>query len=226
MKEVKINNIICSNKVSFKRIFFVFVIMSIVGSLYEQILFIIQNIYQNGEFVWERRAMLLYGPFNIVYGVGAVAIILILNKKNISNLKIFVYGSLLGGFIEFIMSYIQEVTLKSVFWDYQNHFLNIDGRTTIPYMLFWGLATLFFIKIVYPNINVFFDKIPKKFLTIFTSVLIIFFLINFTLTVCALHRANLRDKNIYPSTFVGEFCDKYYTDEYLDKAFPNLIKRS
>ena len=48
----------------------------------------------------------------------------------------FLIGALGGGAVEYILSVLEELVLGTRSWDYSAYFLNIGGRTTLPYMLF------------------------------------------------------------------------------------------
>ena len=67
-------------------VFWIFVIGSFVGCVYETIL----SFFQRGYF--ESRQGLVYGPFTPVYGAGAVLFLLLLEKrKNIFSIFLQVY---------------------------------------------------------------------------------------------------------------------------------------
>ena len=79
----------------------IFVIFSIVGFIYETILEYIQtgNIFSKQE--------LMYGPFTIVYGIGAV-IFTILAKKFKNMAVIFLIASFWGGLLEYLYSFFKK----------------------------------------------------------------------------------------------------------------------
>lgn len=54
-----------------KKLFFVFLIGSVIGSLYEEILFLVQHLMATGELAWSLRRGVIWGPFNVIYGFGA-----------------------------------------------------------------------------------------------------------------------------------------------------------
>ena len=205
---------------SFKKLFFIFVIGSVIGVLYEQILNLVKIYFATGEVVWELRRGVIYGPFNPLYGAGAVLVIYLLAKPNYSNIKTFIYGSLLGGFLEYFISLLQEIFTHTTSWDYSYHFLNIGGRTTIPFMLVWGLFALIFVKIVYPFLSI--EKIPINIGNIIFYILFIFLIIDMFISWTALFRSAMRRNNIEPATPVGRLYDKIYPDSVLSKSFPNM----
>lgn len=202
----------------FARIFMFFVIGCVIGVYYEQILYF----FMRG--VWESRKGIIYGPFNPIYGFGFAFFVLFLGK-NIDTRKwylTYLYACLLGGFAEFSLSYIGEVLFNSTSWDYTGYFLNIGGRTTVPFMLFWGLGGLVFMKLVYPFVSKLISKIPYGFAKIAFPLLVVFMCLNMLVSYTALIRQGMRLKGIPPRTFIGRWYDEVYNDEFLKKVYPNM----
>ena len=98
------------------------------------------------ELVWQLRRGVIYGPISPIYGMGAVLMIAILGRKKRPDYQTIFYGALLGGGFEYLISFLQETFLGTVSWDYTNEFLNINGRTTIPYAFVWGLLLFYLLK--------------------------------------------------------------------------------
>ena len=132
--------------ICFEKLFAVFIIGSVIGSLYEEILNFLLVYSRTGQFVWEYRRGVIYGPFNIIYGIGAVIIVSLLADRKHKWYETILYGSLLGGGIEYLISFLQETFTRTTSWDYSNKFLDINGRTTLPFMLIWGIFSFLFRK--------------------------------------------------------------------------------
>lgn len=207
---------------SAKKLFFIFVIGSVFGVLYEQLLNLVKIYFKTGDIVWELRRGVLYGPFNPLYGAGAVLVIYFIAKKNYSNIKTFIYGALLGGALEYFISLLQEIFTHTTSWDYSNHFLNIGGRTTIPFMIVWGVFVLVLVKGLYPIISNFIESIPVKFGNVLFYFLLIFLIVDMLISWTVLFRSAMRRNNIEPVTPVGRIYDKIYPDNVLVKKFPNM----
>ena len=95
------------------KVFWVFIIGSIIGYIVEMIV----GILQNGHLV--SRQGLLIGPFIQVYGIGLVSYYLVISRtKNMSNVKIFIISMILGGVVEYLFSYFQEKLFGTISWDY------------------------------------------------------------------------------------------------------------
>lgn len=206
---------------SFKKLFFIFVIGSIIGVLYEEILNTVKIYLATGDIVWELRRGVIYGPFNPLYGLGAVLVVYLLVRPNYSNIKTFIYGGLLGGLLEYFISLFQEIFTHTTSWDYSNHFLNIGGRTTIPFLIAWGIFTLIFAKIIYPYLSKWIEKIPINIGNIVFYILLIFLIIDMFISWTALFRGAIRKSDIEPITPIGRLYDKIYPDSVLSKHFPN-----
>lgn len=207
---------------NFQDLFLIFIFGSLVGVFYEEILSLVKNIYYNNSFTYETRSGLIYGPFNPLYGFGFVVFTYILGKKERKWYITFLLASLLGGAVEYVISFLQETIIGTVSWDYSQKFLNINGRTTVIFMLFWGLAGLLYIKLVYPILLKWFQSWNIQTKNIIVIVLLIFITFDMLLSFTALIRQSFRKQNIKPYTIVGELYDKYYTDEYLGKIYNNM----
>lgn len=201
----------------FKKIFVFFVIGCIIGTYWEEMLFFFTHNFQ-----MTNRQGMLYGPFSPIYGAGFSIFVLLLGKNNEKHtiLKTYLYSCLIGGVVEYLTSFIAEKCFGVTFWDYHDLFLNINGRTTIPFMLVWGLGGLAIMKVCYPLISKWLEKVPLRLGNIIFNVFFVLFTIDFVLTYSAFGRMALRDQGVKPYTFYGEFLDNTYSDEYMAAQFP------
>lgn len=211
-------NKIFAKGICFDKLFIFFVLGSLFGSFYEEIIFF----FQTGS--WTSRHDLLYGPFSCLYGFGVVLFLLLLGKKNEQRgiIKTFIYASLIGGITEYITGWLSEVFLHIRFWDYSNEFLNIHGRTTIPYLFAWGFFATILLKVIYPFLSKYIEKIPYQIGKVFCIMLLIFMIIDIFISYTAFFRMLSRVKGNPPKTFVGTFYDRVYPDDFMYKKFPIL----
>ncbi len=209
-------------KISFQKLFFIFLIGSVFGAIYEDILVFIKTWHETGAGVWMLHRGVIYGPFNVVYGFGAAAMCWLLCRKRRSNAVTFAYAALLGGGIEYALSFLQEKIVGTVSWDYHDEFLNINGRTTIPFMVVWGLMGILVVKVIYPAISRVLELIPAQARQAIFWFMLIFMIGNMSVSWSALIRQRLRQNNIPALSPVGEFYDRHYNDDFLRKYFPNM----
>ena len=169
---------------------------------------------------FEIRKGLIYGPFIQVYGMGALAYYFLM-KTDQDPKRIFFKGMLLGGALEYLCSFFQELFFGSVSWDYSGLLLNLNGRTCIQYCFYWGIIGVFFLKTVYPV----FLKIDKfldvKGIIIVSYIFMVFIIFDVVISCMATVRQNQRAEGIPPANRVDYFLDRVYPDERLDKIFNN-----
>ena len=197
--------------------FWYIVIFSIIGLIVETL----YCFFTTG--VLESRKGLLWGPFCPVYGVGGVVIISLLNRYKDNNLKLLIYGFVLGSIIEYIISYILEAIYGIRFWEYSYISSNLNGRICITYSIFWGVLTLGIIKIAKPSIDWIINKIPYK--KIITIALFIFLIIDVIFTIWGIHTYEQRAINKFSNTsnnIINKIENNYFTNERMRKNFPNL----
>lgn len=197
-------------------IFWLFIIGSILGYIFEMIVVLFQKGY------FESRQGLIYGPFTPVYGIGAIIYYLVLNQvKTRNKLKICFITMILGGATEYISSFIQEKAFGTISWDYSYLIFNLNGRTSLLHCTYWGIAGVLYVTFIEPlieKLRLIIDTKSLKIITIFVSIFMIF---NIQISCFAADRQFERRKNIEPENRLDMFLDKYYPDEYMNQIFTN-----
>lgn len=209
----------------FRKLFFIFLIASVIGTIYEDVLIFVQTWMVTGVGVWMTHRGVIYGPFNVIYGFGAVLMCWLLLRKPYKNWQVFLYSALMGGVVEYLLSLGQELVLGTRSWDYSGLWLNINGRTTVPIMLVWGVMGLLFIKFFYPRVSNLIEKIPPVVGENIFVVLLVFMIFNMAISWTALLRQNLRHHEIKPLTPIGEFYDQHYSDDFLRRYYTNMERQ-
>lgn len=208
---------------TFLKLFWIFVVGSMLGLLIEDIFHLI--VYRE----WESRAGLVWGPFSPLYGVGAVVLTVFLNRFYYThNLIIFFIAMVLGSTMEYLASLMMEVFWHAIAWDYTGTFGSINGRTNFVFGVMWGMLGLFWVRVVMPCIKKVFEHVNFKnvFVRIISALLIAFMAVNIVVTVLALHREGQRTENIPPATTIDVWLDDYFPDEWLQKRFENMTVSS
>lgn len=203
--------------VCFKKIFWLFMIGCVFGCVFEMV----NHFIHYGD--WVSRSGLIYGPLNPVYGLGLVFFVIFLSKIKNPGL-IFLGGMLLGGGCEYLCSLIQEKVFGTISWDYSHQLFNIGGRTSLKYMLIWGVLALLVMKVVYPALSNLIEKMPVKTGNILTVILIVFMIADIIISVVACLRQSERAEGKEPSNQVEVFLDKHYPDNKLNKIFENHVR--
>ena len=171
----------------------------------------------------ESRSGLVYGPFNLLYGVGAVALSAALYRyRNRGKWLSFLGGALVGSIVEYVCSFVQEAVFGSRSWDYSNMPFNLNGRICLLYSIFWGFLGVFWVKNLYPRMAELILKIPNKSGIIITWVLTAFFVFNSIVTCVSVYRWSERTHGIEAQNEFFEFIDERFPDERMEKIFANM----
>lgn len=203
--------------IGFYKLFWLFLIGALVGDLIETV------------FVWATagtlmsRSSLLYGPFSVVWGLGAALLTVVLRGlMDKSDRYIFVGGTLMGGVYEYMCSVVTEKLFGKVFWDYSKIPFNLNGRINLLYCVFWGIAAVIWVKEIYPRISGLIEKIPMRVGRILTWVLVVLLAVDVLLSCMALGRMEQREKGIPATNAVQQFLDEQYPDDYLTQRYQNM----
>ena len=196
------------------RIFWVFIIGSVFGFFAEMIYTLVYTR------TLQIRQGLIYGPFVQVYGIGAVAYYILISKVKEPK-QAFFYGMAMGGILEYLCSFFQEILFGTISWDYSKFFLNLNGRICLLYCVYWGIIAVAFLKIIYPWLEKIDYLIYKKGVRIFTVFFILFMTFDIAISCMAATRQQERRNNIPAKNSVDVFLDEHYPDKLLNKVYNN-----
>lgn len=206
-----------AGELSFYKLFWVFFISSIIGYIVETLFCLVTLGYI------ESRQGLLYGPFSQVYGLGAVIMVIFLKRlEKRGDIWIFAGSALVGGLFEYACSFLQELIFGTISWQYAAETYSIGERTSLLYMCFWGVLGVFLIKVLYPAISRFADRLQKRPGTIVTWVLLLFMCINISLSAVAVARWSARSSGAGAQNAVDELLDRHYPDSFMEEVYPNM----
>ena len=201
--------------------FYKIALVCIVGSFAGVVVEMLWCLFRNGYL--ESRSGLVYGPFNPVYGIGAVVMTLALYRyRNRSSSISFLGGALVGSVIEYLLSWGQEALFGSTSWDYSSMPFNLDGRICLLYSLFWGILGVFWIKSIYPRTAQVILKIPNRFGKILTWVLTILLVLDCAVSLMAVGRWSERVLGDPPASAVDVFFDQHFPDERMERIYANM----
>ena len=199
------------------KLVWVFLISSFLGALIEMIYCRLTG------GVWMSRSSVLYGPFSIVWGLGAVVLTVSLRPfMGKPDRHIFLAGFLIGGAYEYLCSVFTELVFGTVFWDYSWMPLNIGGRTNVLYCIFWGLLAVLWLKVLCPPMETAIEKIPPLPGKIITWVLLVLMVCNCLLTGAVMLRYTQRRTAPEPANVIEEMIDSRFGDDYMEERWPNM----
>ena len=157
------------------RYFLFFVLYSLIGWLYEVFLEVV--VYRWG---FSNRGV-LFGPYCVIYGVGALAILFAfgrlkrtpirIGKVSITPVLVFLGIVVLTTVLELLGSYIMEAIQGSWLWDYRRYAFNFQGRIALNPSIRFGIGGMVFLYLLQPLFEKLADHLPRQSL-IFLSCLL------------------------------------------------------
>lgn len=173
------------------------------------------------------RSSVVYGPFSIVWGLGCALLTAVLYRgRNRSDSYLFAAGTLLGGAYEYICSVFTELVFGTVFWDYSGFRFNLGGRINLLYCFFWGIAAVVWMKLLYPRLSGWIERLSVRPGKILCRVMVVFMTANCIISAMALTRYEERQRGAADGVFsrmppVEEFLDGHFGDERMERIYPN-----
>lgn len=210
-----------TGKLKFHSFVWIFTISSVIGVVVETVFCLIFKGYL------ESRQGVIYGPFNQIYGFGAILLAFILlhvRKKGI--VAVFGVSALIGGAFETVCSLVQEYIFDTVSWDYSwmpSPISLCGGRTNLLYMLFFGVLGVVYLYLLFPPLTKLSDRIYKGRGVAVTWLVAIFMSVNLLLSATVVARWSQRVEGVPPATVVDEMVDRYYPDNVLQVIYPSMI---
>ena len=171
-------------KIDYKTIqayFLYFILYSMFGWLYEVTLETV--IYRWG---FSNRGV-LFGPYCPVYGVSAFAFLFAINpllrgkpwKKRLLLLPaVYVLSTLLATAIELVTSYLCELAIGYIPWDYTAYKYNFQARIALSTSLRFGLGGLIFLYLLQPLFEKMNAKLTDRMRTVLFSVVLGLFMLD------------------------------------------------
>lgn len=169
---------------------------------------------------WETHTVAVWGPFCIIYGVGAVLLYVCsvyLENKHIA-LRFSVYA-LSATFVEYISGALLRYGLNMRAWNYDGLFLNVKGIICLKMTLVWGLAGILFAHYCVPFFERLFEKMQGKVWRIICVCLSVFMTVNLSLTTVCIVRWSQRHKGAVSANRAEQFLDEKYNDDFMKNRF-------
>lgn len=208
------------DSLSLYKLFIIFYVTGVIGCIIE--VFFCR--YSMGR--WMHRSSLLYEEISLVWGGAFLICTIFLHRhKDSSWLFILLFGTIVGAFFEYLCSAFTEYFLGTVFWSYSKHSFNLNSRINLLFSFYWGVASLIYIKTMYPLLNNSIDKIPEKIGKIVVRILFVVFMIDLVVSTTNGMRYQARRHGEPPRNIIEKAYDKYYPDEFMEDRFSNTIIR-
>lgn len=163
---------------------------------------------------WANRGF-LYGPVCPIYGFGCVLGFFTYNAiqkgvlPDLSVWQVFILGFIISMVLEYPTSWALEKLFNARWWDYSKVPLNINGRTSVPTSMAFGLAAILVMKAVIPAAVSLLGGIPAWVINLAALIFVSIITADFTLTVSALTDFQ-RLVNELDAAFQSEMTNRVY----------------
>ncbi len=179
------------------------------------------------KFIYDRG--FLIGPYCPIYGMGGVAVYLILSNYQNDPVVLFVLGAVGASILEYITSYLMEKLFHARWWDYSNKRFNLEGRVCLQNAVLFGILGMIFTYLVNPYLTKFLKSISENNLIIIGIIAFIIFLIDIIVTLNIMTKLKLKVSTIKKDSTseidkqVREFLASYkFFIKRIFTAFPKL----
>ena len=92
---------------------------------------------------------------------------------------------------------------------------NIDGRTNLLFMFFWGIVALIWFKFIYPPFSEFIERIPPVTGSVLAVFISLFFICNGIVTSMVMIRTT--DRKNHPEA-------RNVIEQFIDDEYPNFLE--
>lgn len=206
-------------RVKFCEIVLLFTAASVLGTVLEGV----WSVFEVGY--WIYHTSLVFGPFNTIYGFGAVALYLISERSSRLRLPTaFLLFAALGGAVEYFGGVLQAAVFGTRSWDYSGQLMNIGGYVCLLSVLVWGALGVIFTRLICPLLRRLFAKVNIDGVKPLAIFLCAFFILNGTITSVAIHR--WQSGRIPKSEEGGFFAaiDERFDNRTMRELFPTMRK--
>lgn len=146
-----------------------FFVASILGFLWEVgLLWMQEGAFCNRGF--------LYGPWLLVYGVGAVLIYLFLGKYEHSYIRVFFLSGLIGTGTELAVGWFLDKVWQLRYWDYSGYPLNFNGYICLWIALGFAAAGMVWVCFAAPRLKKLWWKFPHLLQRFLLTIFIVAFI--------------------------------------------------
>lgn len=111
----------------------------------------------------------LIGPLCPIYGIGAIIILLFLERFHNNLFLLFIMAIIVLTLWEYLVGVLLEKMFNTKYWDYSNKKFNFQGRICLVNSICWGVLAVIFIKYIHPFVQQIISKVDLRTTKIYNS---------------------------------------------------------
>lgn len=101
----------------------------------------------------------LVGPMCPIYGIGAIIMLLFLDRFENNIALLFIVSIVVLTIWEYLVGVLLETIFKTKYWDYSDQKFNFQGRVCLINSICWGILGVLFVKGIHPAIIKLLEKV-------------------------------------------------------------------
>jgi uncharacterized membrane protein len=129
----------------------------------------------------------LFGPFCPIYGFGMLLVVAFLTPLETNLFIFFISAILVTTLLEYLTGLVMDLLFHTQWWDYSNEKFNINGYVCLRYSIYWGILSVFVVKLIHPWIDNLANFLLFKFSVFSALMLVLYFLTDITFTIISLY---------------------------------------
>lgn len=168
---------------------------------------------------WQTHVVSMWGPFCILYGIGAVAFYSgnkkMAGRKWLTRLVVFGF---MGSGIELICGWLLQEGLGMKAWDYSREFLNFRGYISLGMTIVWGAMGLAF-NVFVPSLDRLYDRFESRKWDIAARCGAVIMALDLIFTMICVTRWASRHVGLPPANRIEVSIDQKYNDSFMQHRF-------
>lgn len=169
---------------------------------------------------WETHTVTLWGPFCIIYGMGATCFYIGSVCFEDADIIIkFLIFSIMATVIEYLSGFLLKYGLRMKAWDYSKVPFNFQGIICVRYSIVWGLAGVAFAQICSPYIKYLSLMLDNNVFNLICAALSAIMAIDLLWTFICIVRWSGRHRGIPAQNALARYIDKKYDDSKMSQRF-------
>ena len=126
---------------------------------------------------------LLKGPVCPIYGIGAIIMLLFLERYQNKPILLFFIAIIVLTTWEYLVGVLLEKIFHTKYWDYSEQKFNFQGRICLVNSICWGILGVIFVKYIHPFVKDSIFKVDIKLLHYIISIIAIVLLADLIVTI-------------------------------------------
>ena len=178
--------------------FFFFVVYHVVHWLliYSILGWVVESIYMSFCNKKLTNRGFIHGPMCPIYGVGALTVYFVLRPLEGNWLALYFGGTFLATSLEYVTAIIMQKIFGCIWWDYNDKPFNYKGILCLESTIAWGFYTLFLFIFLQKWVEAIVNLYPRSFGIYLGIGLIIYYIIDFTISLIGAIGLNVRLKKL------------------------------